>query len=486
AARGDPRGLRRRGVPAGSDGRARAARRARARLAGRAVRVPRRQPVAGARLRPQRGLPARPPRQRAAVQVPDPVAGQPRRVGARARRARVAALRARRAPQCPALARHLRAPGPARIAPPPATAAAVRGSARGPRRGAAGGGRRLQRLARARPPDAARLRPGRGLRGRERSPRAHLPRAPAAAPARPHLPARGARAAARRAVAAAVDAPVRPRATGLGGGLVNAGGDAHRLRLLENGEEFFARVNEVVAAARSEILLETFILFEDKVGRELHRHLVAAARRGVRVELTVDGYGSPGFSRDFVSELTGAGARLRVFDPHKPLLGMRMHMFRRLHRKLLVVDGERAFVGGINFGADHLADFGPTAKQDYSLEIEGPLVATVRGFMRTALDGDGTGERWRPPRHQQDDPVRFVVRDNRRHSRDIETEYRRAIRAAREEVVIANAYFFPGYGFLRDLRQAARRGVRVSLVVQGEPDTPLAQVAARTLYRHLV
>jgi len=267
---------------------------------------------------------------------------------------------------------------------------------------------------------------------------------------------------------------------------VNAGGDAHRLRLLENGEEFFARVNEVVAAARSEILLETFILFEDKVGRELHRHLVAAARRGVRVELTVDGYGSPGFSRDFVSELTGAGARLRVFDPHKPLLGMRMHMFRRLHRKLLVVDGERAFVGGINFGADHLADFGPTAKQDYSLEIEGPLVATVRGFMRTALDGDGTGERWRPPRHQQDDPVRFVVRDNRRHSRDIETEYRRAIRAAREEVVIANAYFFPGYGFLRDLRQAARRGVRVSLVVQGEPDTPLAQVAARTLYRHLV
>ncbi len=175
-----------------------------------------------------------------------------------------------------------------------------------------------------------------------------------------------------------------------------------------------------------------------------------------------------------------------MFDPHKPLLGMRMHMFRRLHRKLLVVDGERAFVGGINFGADHLADFGPTAKQDYSLEIEGPLVATVRGFMRTALDGDGTGERWRPPRHQQDDPVRFVVRDNRRHSRDIETEYRRAIRAAREEVVIANAYFFPGYGFLRDLRQAARRGVRVSLVVQGEPDTPLAQVAARTLYRHLV
>lgn len=264
------------------------------------------------------------------------------------------------------------------------------------------------------------------------------------------------------------------------------GNGVHRVRLLENGEEFFARVNEAVSAARSEILLETFILFEDKVGHELQRRLVEAAGRGVRVELTVDGYGSPGFSSEFVSALAAAGARLRVFDPHRPLLGMRMHMFRRLHRKLVVVDGERAFVGGINFGADHLADFGPTAKQDYSVEIEGPLVATVRGFMRTALAGDGTGERWRPPRHQQEDTVRFVVRDNRHHSRAIEAEYRRAIREAREEVIIANAYFFPGYGFLRDLRHAARRGVRVTLLVQGEPDTPLAQAASRTLYRHLV
>ena len=133
----------------------------------------------------------------------------------------------------------------------------------------------------------------------------------------------------------------------------------HELRLLENGEAYFARVAEAIASARSEILLETFILFEDKVGLELQRQLVAAARRGVRVEATVDGYGSPHFSAEFIAALSDAGARLRVFDPHRPLLGMRMHVFRRLHRKLLVVDGERAFIGGINHSADHLADFGP-------------------------------------------------------------------------------------------------------------------------------
>ena len=67
--------------------------------------------------------------------------------------------------------------------------------------------------------------------------------------------------------------------------------DGHRMRVLENGEEFFARVGEAIDLAREEVLLETFILFEDKVGLDLQRRLVAAARRGVRVELTVDGYG---------------------------------------------------------------------------------------------------------------------------------------------------------------------------------------------------
>jgi cardiolipin synthase len=262
------------------------------------------------------------------------------------------------------------------------------------------------------------------------------------------------------------------------------------LQLLENGEDFFPRVFEAIAGAQREVLVETFILFEDKVGLELQRHLVDAAARGVRVELTVDGYGSPGFSPEFVAAFAAAGARLRVFDPRRRLFGMRLNVFRRLHRKLVVVDGERAFVGGINFSADHLGDFGPEAKQDYALEARGPVVAAIRGFMLDALRGDGTGEGWRPPRTaggaaDGGGDVRFVVRDNRARSRAIEREYREAIRGARREVLLANAYFFPGYGFLRDLRHAARRGVAVTLVLQGEPDSKFARTAARTLYRYL-
>ena len=266
----------------------------------------------------------------------------------------------------------------------------------------------------------------------------------------------------------------------------------NRVQLLENGEEYFAAAFAAIARAQREILIETFILFEDKVGLELHRLLVDAARRGVRIEVTVDGYGSPGFSPGFLEALTTAGVHFRIFDPHRRWLGVRLHVFRRMHRKLLVVDGQLAFVGGINFSADHLADFGPGAKQDYAIGLEGPVVDDIRSFALAALASDGTGESWQHPWQAGEAPrassaeVLFLPRDNGRRPSAIEHEYRNAIRAARREVVIANAYFFPGYGFLRELRDAARRGVTVRLICQGEPDTQLASSAARSLYWHLI
>ncbi len=268
--------------------------------------------------------------------------------------------------------------------------------------------------------------------------------------------------------------------------------DGNRVHLLENGEEFFAAAFGAIAAAQREILLETFILFEDKVGTRLQRLLVEAARRGVRVEVLVDGYGSPKFSPGFLSELSAAGVNFRSFDPHRALLGVRLHVFRRMHRKLLVVDGRLAFVGGINFSEDHLADFGPAAKQDYAVELEGPVVSDIHGFVEASIASRGVGDSWLPSPDTDvapmigDAKVMFVLRDNARRSDTIEREYRRAIRSAKRDVLIANAYFFPGYGFLRDLRNAARRGVTVSLIFQGQPDTQIALTAARTLYRHLV
>ncbi|WP_372016559.1 cardiolipin synthase ClsB [Pseudoxanthomonas sp. 10H] len=259
----------------------------------------------------------------------------------------------------------------------------------------------------------------------------------------------------------------------------------NRLELLENGEAFYRRVFAAIDAARTELQLETFILFEDEVGWALQRRLLDAARRGVKIRVLVDGYGSPGFSPGFLDPLVQAGVDFRAFDPQPTLLGMRLNLFRRMHRKLLVVDGARAFVGGINYSADHLRTFGPDAKQDYAVEVEGPVVAGIHRFVREGAAG-ATPAAGAETETQGRADAAFVVRDNRHHRTDIERAYREAIRAAKSEIIIANAYFFPGYGFLRELRHAARRGVTVRLILQGEPDVPAAMLAARSLYRHLM
>src|SRR6185369_4195000 len=148
-----------------------------------------------------------------------------------------------------------------------------------------------------------------------------------AAGAGPHLRAQRLGAPAGGAAAPALVAPVGPRASGRGDSPMNGKWiEGNDIRLLENGEEFFPRVFESIAAATKEVLLETFILFEDKVGLQLHETLVAAAQRGVQVDVTIDGFGSPDLSDRFLATLAEAGVRIHVFDPGKRVLGWRINM----------------------------------------------------------------------------------------------------------------------------------------------------------------
>ena len=290
----------------------------------------------------------------------------------------------------------------------------------------------------------------------------------------------------------------------------------NQFTLLENGEEFFPRVFECIAAAKREVVLETFIWFDDKVGQGLQAALIAAGARGVQIDVTIDDYGSPDLSPDFLAALAAAGVRVHVFDPGPRLWGWRTNLFRRMHRKIVVIDGARAFVVGINYSADHLADFGPLAKQDYAVEIVGPIVASIHSFVLRALaagqrnaqstswgrlrdrfssQAETLAQTLRPSRTTPAPPPTsargdaagiFVTRDNRKHTTDIERHYRIAIRASQRRIIIANAYFFPGYRLLKELRKAARRGVEVRLILQGEPDMAIVKTAASMLYHHLL
>lgn len=272
--------------------------------------------------------------------------------------------------------------------------------------------------------------------------------------------------------------------------------DGNELELLINGENYFPRVFDCIRAARREVLLETFIIWEDEVGWALQKVLIEAAQRGVRVELTVDDYGTADLEHQFVAEMINAGVKLHLFSPTPRLLGVRLNMFRRLHRKIVVVDGEVAFIGGINFSADHLKSYGAMAKFDHAVRVRGPVVEDIHKLCIELLLCSAEAKDVAQREHQGaikpsakavgEARVLLAVRDNHRHKKDIELHYLQAIRRAKRRLLLAHAYFFPGYRLLRALRNAARRGVDVRIILQGQPDMPWVRVLSRLLYGYLL
>jgi cardiolipin synthase len=263
----------------------------------------------------------------------------------------------------------------------------------------------------------------------------------------------------------------------------------NRISLLENGETFFPQMIRRINRAQKEIFIETFILSNDRVGKALQKALIRAAKRGVWVSLTVDSYGSFFLDSDYIQALTEAGVIFQIFDPQPSWSKSRPNLFRRLHRKLVVIDGHHAFIGGINLCHEHMTEYGCEAKQDYAAEIEGPVVGMIRKHCKAYVPSAGgkraENERLGNPPAAGEASIAFLARDNRLHRNDIEKAYLLGIRNARKRIYIANAYFFPSFRMLRALRNAAKRGVEVVVVLQGEPDIPLALRAARCLYDEL-
>ncbi len=268
----------------------------------------------------------------------------------------------------------------------------------------------------------------------------------------------------------------------------------NRLTLLERGRQYFPALLAAIDAARQEVHLESYIFEPDETGRRVLDALIRAARRGVRVRVLLDGFGCRHFPAHEARRLRREGVQLMFHRPELGLFQMRRHRLRRLHRKLALIDARIAFVGGINIIDDRRA--GPGMAHDYAVQVEGPVVAEIWRAMRRLWWLVRWSRLRRRPRLGKgpepslepvgDQAAEFLVRDNLRHRRDIEEAYLAAIRGARSEILLANAYFLPGRLFRHALVQAARRGVRVVLLMQGCTDHRFYQMAARALYRHFL
>ena len=271
--------------------------------------------------------------------------------------------------------------------------------------------------------------------------------------------------------------------------------EGNRITLLHCGVEYFPALEAAIDSAQREIHLETYIFADDPSGRRIAYALMRAAHRGVTVRTIVDGFGSRGFAGKILDEMAAEGVHVAIYRPEPKWFDFRKSRLRRLHRKLVVIDAAIAFVGGINIIDDLNGlnfDPDPPPRFDFAVRVEGPLLADIYSAAHrlwVVLNWRRLGglRRQDPPLVPDTAPrgtqyAAFVTRDNFRSRRDIERGYLLAIHGAREEIVIANAYFFPGRHFRRALLRARRRGVRVTLLLQGKVEYVLLHYASRALY----
>lgn len=271
----------------------------------------------------------------------------------------------------------------------------------------------------------------------------------------------------------------------------------NRVTLLKNGGEYFPALIAAIDAAQKEIWFETYIFADDATGRLVAGALIGAAQRGVTVRALVDGWGARFYlTRALDRDLRNGGVDLLKYRPEVAPWQFRSHRLRRLHRKLCVVDGTVAFVGGINVIDDANTPRQTPPRIDFAVKVEGPLLPEIEQTMQRVwglvqLLRSGTSDQTLFPERRRATRVgtqtaRFVIRDNLRHRRDIEHAYLAAIRTARREIVIASSYFFPGIRFRRALVAAARRGVAVTLLLQGRVEYLLLHFATRAMYGQLL
>jgi cardiolipin synthase A/B len=227
---------------------------------------------------------------------------------------------------------------------------------------------------------------------------------------------------------------------------------------------------QAIAQAGSRVRLEVYGFSSSRVGDRFVDALAEAARRGVAVHVVIDGWGSARSGRTVAAALRAAGCQVEIYNRLRAMLVGR---FGRNHRKILLVDDQVAFLGGINIGDENVGDRARPGWADLALEIRGPQCAQLGRMIR------------REPREPIASALRIYLSGLGGGWR-LRRRYVKAFAGARERIHIAHGYFLPDRGVVRAITAAARRGVQVRLLLAGTTDLAFARAASRSLYRRLL
>lgn len=261
---------------------------------------------------------------------------------------------------------------------------------------------------------------------------------------------------------------------------------ATRVRVLTDGDEAFEAMWRAIDGARESVALATYIFEPDRVGDATLAALLRAARRGCRVLLVVDSYGSHRLDEARVAPLLAAGARVVRFNPIVRWSATLSRLVRN-HRKILALDGRLAFVGGMNIAEEYAgARHGNAYFRDTQVELEGPCAQAL-----ARLIDDVAGEENRSLARVPEPPVGaslVLVHEShaRRARRSIQRALRMTLARALERVTLTSPYFVPPARLVRALLHARRRGVEVRILTAGRSDVPLVRLASQHLYGRLL
>lgn len=275
----------------------------------------------------------------------------------------------------------------------------------------------------------------------------------------------------------------------------------NRVQLLEDGPATFQAMADAIDAARDHVNIESYAFAAEGPGEALAARLAAKARQGVRVNLLYDGFGSLGTAATFFADLASAGVRLCEYNPlprwRQWLAPKRLH--RRNHRKLMVVDGRVAFIGGVNITPHYRSGSMPTETgddrepgwRDLHLRIEGPVVQHLqRAFVshwQTHATCSLPEARYYPPLAVLGTQrVAVAAREAGRRRSPFYRTLLAALDASRSRILLTTAYLVPPRRLIRALVRAAERGVQVDLLLPGFSDFWAPLHAGRSHYAPLL
>ncbi len=267
--------------------------------------------------------------------------------------------------------------------------------------------------------------------------------------------------------------------------------EGHHVELLQSGEPFFSAVIRAIDAAKQYIHFQTYIIDEDNTGRRVVDALVRAARRGVRIYMLLDAFGTKYLTKEFIDTIEDSGILFRFFSPVFITKGFQLSL--RLHHKVILTDGELAIIGGMNFADRYNST--PAAREwlDFAVLIKGPECIHVNSICRKiwnkafiSKDERAAEIVYSTSSYDQNISLRVVENNWYRNKIEILRSYRAALKNARHHMIIFASYFLPGRLERKLFRLASARGVDIRIVLPAKSDAPMFKRATSFLYEYIL